>query len=313
MTGSRYNLLVILGPTASGKTKLATQVASKLSNSEIISADSRQIYKRMDIGTGKDLDDYIIDGLSIPYHLIDIREPGYKYNVYEYQNDFYNAFSSITSENKNAILCGGTGLYIESVLKNYKLIHVPPNMELREELNSKSLEELEAILTSFRNLHNSTDTETKKRAIRAIEIETYYQSHPEISVEVPIINPLIIGIDINRERRRTKITKRLHERLKEGMIDEVKGLLDEGILPEDLIYYGLEYKFITQYIIGEIGYEEMVEKLNIAIHQFAKRQMTWFRGMEKRGVMINWLKEENPLESNSLEVINLFQKGQKGD
>lgn len=312
MISNSYNLLVILGPTASGKTKLATHVASKL-NAEIISADSRQVYRRMDIGTGKDLEDYTINGQHIPYHLIDIKEPGYKYNVYEYQNDFFKAFSSITSKNRPAILCGGTGLYIESVLKNYQLIHVPPNPQLREELNTKSLKELETILSSFRNLHNSTDTETKKRAIRAIEIETYYENHPDISVDLPTINPLVIGIDINRDRRREKITMRLKERIEEGMLDEVKALLDEGISPEDLIYYGLEYKFLTHHIIGEIGYEEMVEKLNIAIHQFAKRQMTWFRGMEKRGVKINWLKEEDSLESNSLEIIKLYQESQKGD
>ncbi|HLW08511.1 MAG TPA: tRNA (adenosine(37)-N6)-dimethylallyltransferase MiaA [Marinilabiliaceae bacterium] len=302
-----YNLLVIVGPTASGKTSFATHLAKKL-NGEIISGDSRQVYRRMDIGTGKDYDDYLIDGELIPVHLIDIKEPGYKYNVYEFQNDFFKVYNEIQLRKKTAIFCGGTGLYIEAVLKGYKLIHVPSNYQLRESLKEKSLEELETILSQFRKLHNSTDTDTVKRAIRAIEIETYYQTHPEINVSLPEMRPLIIGIDIERDRRRERITKRLKQRIEDGMIDEVQGLLNEGIPSEDLIYYGLEYKYITQHLIGELSYEEMVNQLNIAIHQFAKRQMTWFRGMERRGVKIHWIKESNPREKNVQEVIELFHK-----
>lgn len=307
MKNSLYNLLVIIGPTASGKTSFATQLAKKL-NGEIISGDSRQVYRRMDIGTGKDYDDYLIDGELIPAHLIDIKEPGYKYNVYEFQNDFFKIYNEIQLRKKTAIFCGGTGLYIEAVLKGYKLIHVPSNYQLRESLKEKSLEELETILSQFRKLHNSTDTDTVKRAIRAIEIETYYQTHPEINVSLPKMRPLIIGIDIERDRRRERITKRLKQRIEDGMIDEVQGLLNEGIPPEDLIYYGLEYKYITQHLIGELSYDEMINQLNIAIHQFAKRQMTWFRGMERRGVKIHWIKESNPREKNVKEVIELFHK-----
>lgn len=302
-----YNLLVIVGPTASGKTSFATHLAKKL-NGEIISGDSRQVYRRMDIGTGKDYDDYLIDGELIPVHLVDIKEPGYKYNVYEFQNDFFKVYNEIQLRKKTPIFCGGTGLYIEAVLKGYKLIHVPSNYQLRESLKEKSLEELETILSQFRKLHNSTDTDTVKRAIRAIEIETYYQTHPEINVSLPEMRPLIIGIDIERDRRRERITKRLKQRIEDGMIDEVQGLLNEGIPSEDLIYYGLEYKYITQHLIGELSYEEMVNQLNIAIHQFAKRQMTWFRGMERRGVKIHWIKESNPREKNVQEVIELFHQ-----
>ncbi len=307
MKNSLYNLLVIIGPTASGKTSFATQLAKKL-NGEIISGDSRQVYRRMDIGTGKDYDDYLIDGELIPAHLIDIKEPGYKYNVYEFQNDFFKIYNEIQLRKKTAIFCGGTGLYIEAVLKGYKLIHVPSNYQLRESLKEKSLEELETILSQFRKLHNSTDTDTVKRAIRAIEIETYYQTHPEINVSLPEMRPLIIGIDIERDRRRERITKRLKQRIEDGMIGEVQDLLNEGIPPEDLIYYGLEYKYITQHLIGELSYDEMINQLNIAIHQFAKRQMTWFRGMERRGVKIHWIKESNPREKNVKEVIELFHK-----
>lgn len=306
MKKTPYNLLAIVGPTASGKTTLATRVAKEL-DAEIISGDSRQVYRRMNLGTGKDYDDYLIDGVTIPSHLIDIKEPGYKYNVYEFQNDFFKAFEEIQSRKKSIILCGGTGLYIEAVLKGYQLIHVPPNPSLRERLKDKTLKELETILSKFRKLHNSTDTDTIKRAIRAIEIATYYQEHPEIEVSTPQINPLIVGIDVERDKRRERITNRLHQRIKDGMIDEVKGLLDEGISPEDLIYYGLEYKYITQHLIGELSYQEMVEQLNIAIHQFAKRQMTWFRGMERRGIKIHWIKESDAIDVNIEKIINLFQ------
>jgi len=283
-----YDMITILGPTASGKTNLAAALASDL-NAEIISADSRQIYRRMDLGTGKDLADYEVDGCIIPYHLIDIAEPGYKYNIFEYQRDFLHVYDDLKERNVIPILCGGTGLYLESVLKGYRLIPVPENSELRKRLERKSLGELTTILSGYKALHNKTDVDTVKRAVRAIEIEEYYSDHPVEKRSFPTINSLIIGIDISREIRRDKITKRLRQRLDEGMIEEVKNLLDEGISPDDLIYYGLEYKYLTLYIIGRITRESMFQQLEIAIHQFAKRQMTWFRGMERRGFKIHWL------------------------
>ena len=300
-----YNLIVILGPTASGKTALAAHLAKAL-DGEIISADSRQVYRRMDLGTGKDYADYVVEGQRIPAHLIDIREPGYKYNVYEFQNDFFHVFEDLQKRGKWAILCGGTGLYIEAVLQQYKMIHVPANPALRESLKDKTLAELEEILSEFRILHNSTDTDTHKRAVRAIEIETYYQSHPEIEVQLPEIRPLLIGVDIDRELRREKITRRLQQRLEEGLVAEVEALLAEGLSAEDLIYYGLEYKFVTQYVTGRLSYDEMVTQLNIAIHQFAKRQMTWFRGMERRGIAINWVDVNQPVKERVEKILGLL-------
>lgn len=290
-----YDLITILGPTASGKTPFATALGYAL-NTEIISADSRQIYRHMDLGTGKDLADYTIDGHTIPYHLIDIANPGYKYNVFEYQRDFQTAYNTIRQKGLLPILCGGTGLYLESVLKGYKLIPVPENPELRTRLADKSLKELTEILARYKKLHNSTDVDTAKRAIRAIEIEEYYIEHPVQEREFPQLNSLIIGVDIDRDLRREKITRRLKQRLKEGMVDEVRQLIAQGITPEDLIYYGLEYKFLTQFILGELTYDEMFKGLETAIHQFAKRQMTWFRGMERKGFMIHWLNAELPME-----------------
>ena len=277
-----YDLIAILGPTASGKTSFAATLAYEL-DTEIISADSRQIYREMDLGTGKDLADYTVNGKQIPYHLIDIAEPGYKYNVFEYQRDFLNAYQSIKQKGRLPVLCGGTGLYLESVLKGYQLIPVPENPELRTRLAGKTLEELTDLLSTYKTLHNSTDVDTAKRAIRAIEIEEYYATHDLSAREFPSINSLIIGVDIDRELRREKITKRLRQRLDEGMVEEVRQLLNKGIQPEDLIYYGLEYKYLTLYVTGEISFEEMFKQLEIAIHQFAKRQMTWFRGMERKG------------------------------
>ena len=300
-----YNLIVILGPTATGKTALAAHLARAL-DGEIISADSRQVYRRMDLGTGKDYADYVVEGQRIPAHLIDIREPGYKYNVYEFQNDFFHVFEDLQKRGKWAILCGGTGLYIEAVLQQYKMIHVPANPALRESLKDKPLAELEEILSEFRILHNSTDTDTHKRAVRAIEIETYYQSHPEIEVQLPEIRPLLIGVDIERDVRREKITRRLQQRLQEGLVAEVEALLAEGLSAEDLIYYGLEYKFVTQYVTGRLSYDEMVTQLNIAIHQFAKRQMTWFRGMERRGIAINWVDVNQPVKERVEKILGLL-------
>ena len=301
----KYDLITILGPTASGKTPLAATLADRLST-EIISGDSRQVYRRMDLGTGKDLADYNIEGRPVPYHLIDIVEPGYKYNVFEYQRDFLKAYEEIVAKGKLPVLCGGTGMYIESVLKGYRLLPVPENPELRASLEGKSLEELTRILEGYKKLHNSTDVDTAKRAIRAIEIEEYYKQQPPEYREFPSLKSLIIGVDIDRELRREKITRRLKQRLDEGMVDEVRGLLNEGVLAENLIYYGLEYKFLTQYAIGELTFEEMFHQLETAIHQFAKRQMTWFRGMERRGFTIHWLDATLPMEEKVEQIINLI-------
>ena len=301
-----YDLIAILGPTASGKTSFAASLAYEL-DTEIISADSRQIYREMDLGTGKDLADYTVNGKQIPYHLIDIAEPGYKYNVFEYQRDFLNAYQSIKQKGRLPVLCGGTGLYLESVLKGYQLIPVPENPELRTRLAGKTLEELTDILSNYKTLHNSTDVDTAKRAIRAIEIEEYYATHDLSAREFPSINSLIIGVDIDRELRREKITKRLRQRLDEGMVEEVRQLLNKGIQPEDLIYYGLEYKYLTLYVTGEISFEEMFKQLEIAIHQFAKRQMTWFRGMERRGSTIHWIDATLPTEEKIEKTLELLK------
>lgn len=290
-----YDLIAILGPTASGKTPFAAALAAEL-HTEIISADSRQIYRGMDLGTGKDLADYTVSGSQIPYHLIDIANPGYKYNVFEYQRDFLNAYETIKQKGCLPIVCGGTGMYLESVLKGYKLLPVPENQELRTRLADKSLEELTDILKSYKSLHNTTDVDTAKRAIRAIEIEEYYAHTPVDERAFPALNSLIIGVDIDRELRRKKITQRLHQRLEEGMVDEVRHLIEQGIRPDDLIYYGLEYKYLTLYVIGKLTYEEMSTQLETAIHQFAKRQMTWFRGMERRGFIIHWMNAQWPME-----------------
>ena len=299
----KYDLITILGPTASGKTPLAAALADKL-GTEIISGDSRQVYRRMDLGTGKDLVDYVVDGRPVPYHLIDIVEPGYKYNVFEYQRDFLKAYEEIVAKGKLPVLCGGTGMYIESVLKGYRLLPVPENPELRASLEGKTLEELTDILSRYKKLHNSTDVDTAKRAIRAIEIEEYYKQQPPEYREFPSLKSLIVGVDIDRELRREKITRRLKQRLDEGMVEEVRGLLTEGVSAENLIYYGLEYKFLTQYVIGELTFEEMFQQLETAIHQFAKRQMTWFRGMERRGFTIHWLDATLSMEEKLEQIIN---------
>ncbi|MCF0179075.1 MAG: tRNA (adenosine(37)-N6)-dimethylallyltransferase MiaA [Bacteroidales bacterium] len=287
-------IITIVGPTASGKTRLAVDVAASY-DSEVISADSRQVYRGMTLGTGKDLDDYTIKDEkgnivgNIPYHLIDIREPGYKYNIFEYQQDFHRVLEDMRRREKLPILCGGSGLYVESVLKGYEMHEVPENPELRKRLEGKSLEELEEILKTYKTLHNSTDTDTAKRAIREIEIRDYYTTHSQQLTGYPAVPSLVVGIDIGRDLRREKITKRLKERLDAGMLDEVKTLLDKGIDPDTLIYYGLEYKYLTLHLIGKLTFHEMFDQLEIAIHQFAKRQMTWFRGMERRGITIHWI------------------------
>ena len=300
-------MITILGPTASGKTPLAAALAQRV-DGEIISADSRQVYRRMDIGTGKDLEDY----QGVPYHLIDICEPGTKYNLFQYQQDFMDAYNDIVSRGKQPILCGGTGLYIEAVLKGYKLSPVPQNEALRKQLEGKSLEELTKILLKLKsknesNMHNTTDVDSAQRAIRAIEIETYNLEHPTPRRELPPVDSCIIGVNIDRELRREKITRRLKARLEEGMIEEVRGLMAEGIAADDLIYYGLEYKFVTEYLTGKTTYDEMFARLEIAIHQFAKRQMTWFRGMERRGFVIHWIDATLPMEEKVNEILKIWQ------
>ncbi len=298
-------MITILGPTASGKTPFAAALARRIGG-EIISADSRQVYRRMDIGTGKDLDDYG----EVPYHLIDIAEPGTKYNLFQYQHDFLKAYEDIRSRGVTPILCGGTGLYLEAVLKGYQLAPVPENKQLRASLEGKSLDELTQMLVELKrkngtNMHNKTDVDSAQRAIRAIEIELFNGENPQEGAHIPPIDSLIIGVDIDREERRRKISRRLKQRLETGMVEEVKALLDSGIPADDLIYYGLEYKFVTEYIIGKTTYEEMYRSLEIAIHQFAKRQMTWFRGMERRGFTIHWIDAMRPMEEKVEEVMRL--------
>ncbi len=302
-------MITILGPTASGKTGLAVALALRL-GAEIVSADSRQVYRGMTIGTGKDLADYTVGGHTVPYHLIDICEPGTKYNLFEFQRDFHRCYQDIVSRGVTPILCGGTGLYIESVLKGYALSPVPQNQPLRDRLAHQSLEKLTAMLAELkaRNhsvMHNRTDVDTAQRAIRAIEIETYNMEHPMAHRELPAIDSIIIGVDIDREERRRKISERLYQRLDHGMVDEVRGLLARGISPEDLIYYGLEYKYITEYLIGRTTYDAMVKGLEIAIHQFAKRQMTWFRGMERRGFTIHWVDAALPMDEKVNRILAL--------
>ncbi len=300
-------LIVITGPTASGKTRRAVELAREI-DAEIISADSRQIYRGMDLGTGKDLEEYG----EVPVHLIDICPAGYKYNLFEFLRDFAAARADIESRGKRTILCGGTGLYVESVLKGLQLPEVPENPQLRRSLVGKSLEELTVMLSAMKDLHNVTDVDTVKRAIRAIEIQTYYHEHPEAAVKAvpnPMTDAVVIGVEIDRESRRRRITERLQSRLEAGMIEEVRRLLDSGIAPDDLIYYGLEYKFLTLHLTGQMSREEMVSGLEIAIHQFAKRQMTWFRGMERRGFPINLLPYDLPSEKFNAKALELIGMG----
>ncbi|MDR1747166.1 MAG: tRNA (adenosine(37)-N6)-dimethylallyltransferase MiaA [Tannerella sp.] len=298
-------IITVLGPTASGKTAFAVALAGKL-DSEIISADSRQVYRSMDIGTGKDLGDYRVNGQTVPYHLIDICEPGERYNVFAYQHDFFRVYEQIRAKGKLPVLCGGSGLYIEAVLKGYRLWDVPPDHTLRDTLKDKSLPELEKMLASYRKLHNTTDTDTPQRAIRAIEIAEYNRRRPAGQNEYAPLHSLIIGTDISREHRRENISRRLRSRLDEGMVDEVRHLLNRGLSPEDLIYYGLEYKYITLFVTGKLTYDEMTTQLEIAIHQFAKRQMTWFRGMERRGFTIHWIDALLPLAEKVELTLNLL-------
>lgn len=300
-----YNLVTILGPTACGKTTLAVALADCL-HSAVISADSRQVYRSMDLGTGKDLEEYAVNGRKVAYHLIDIVDAGYKYNVFEYQRDFLKVYDSLQTDGQLPVLCGGTGMYLESVLRGYRLVEVPENRELREALADKTLAELTELLRGYKQLHNTTDIDTCKRAIRAIEIEEYYKQHDASIREFPKINSLTVGLDVSRELRRERISHRLYERLEQGMVEEVRGIIASGVPPEDLIYYGLEYKYLTMYVIGQLTYDDMVRQLEIAIHQFAKRQMTYFRGMERRGVPIYWIDAELPMDEKVSRIKRLL-------
>lgn len=302
-----YKLITILGATAGGKTGIAASLAKEL-DGEIISADSRQVYRQMTIGTGKDIRDYTIDGIEIPYHLIDIVEPGYKYSVYEFQQDCLQAMEKISQRGKKIILCGGSGMYIEAILKGYKLIQVPPDLNFRKQSENKSMDELREMLVSLKALHNVSDTDNKKRIIRAIEIAWYYNQNPDEQNDFPNIQSVIFGIKFDRDSRRRRITKRLEERLESGMIEEVKSLLDRGITPEQLEYYGLEYKYLTQYLTGQIDYQQMFNSLNTAIHQFAKRQMTWFRKMEKNGQKIHWIDGYENTENKLKRIATIIEK-----
>jgi len=301
-----YNLITTLGPTAVGKTGFAARIAARL-NGEIISADSRQVYRGMDIGTGKDYKDYLVDGKAVLVHLIDIVEPGYEYNVYEYQQDFVRSFEDISSRNKMPVLCGGSGLYLEVVLKGYKLIRVPLNAERRRLFENMTDNELTELLSSYKDLHNVSDTSQRKRLIRALEIEEYYTDHPEISLEYPQINPLLIGLKADREVRRARITERLTTRLEKGMIEEAQQLVAEGLSYDKMIYYGLEYKYLAMYLQGRLKYDEMFVLLNTAIHQFSKRQMTWFRKMEREGFDIHWLDAELPADEKMRQLLSQLE------
>lgn len=304
----KYDLISIIGPTASGKTALAVEVARAMKG-EILSADSRQVYRGMDIGTGKDIAEYGSGGTRVPYHLIDIVDAGEKYNLFEFQRDFLAAYSDIVSRGALPVMCGGSGLYVESVLKGYRLIPVPENCELRARLEGKSMEELTTILATYKKLHNTTDVDTKKRAIRAIEIEEHYARTPAHEREFPLLNSLIVGVDVDRDVRRERISRRLRARIDEGLVDEVRALLEGGLSPEQLIYYGLEYKYVTLYLTGALGLDDMIKNLETAIHQFAKRQMTWFRGMERRGLKIKWIDVSLPLQERVGLIKDMYNGG----
>jgi len=302
---SEYDLVVVTGPTASGKTSLAVALADRLGG-EIISADSRQVYRGMDLGTGKDYEDYFISNKTIPCHLIDIAEPGYKYNLFEYQRDFLKVYNEIKARNIFPVVCGGSGMYIDSIIRGYEIFEVPPDSGLRARLEKKPMTELTKILSTYKRLHNTTDLDTKKRVIRAIEIEHFNTVRVRKQTQFPVLKSLLVGIKTDREIRRKRITKRLHQRLEAGMTDEVKKLLDKGISKETMIYYGLEYKYITLYLTGSLNYDEMVKDLETAIHQYAKRQMTWFRGMERKGTVIHWVSSELTMEEKVSKVLELL-------
>jgi tRNA dimethylallyltransferase len=301
-----YNLIAIIGPTASGKTAFAAKLAHRL-DGEVISADSRQVYRHMNIGTGKDYDDYQVEGYQVPVHLTDIVEPGYKYSVFEFQRDFIRVFNDIHTRKKFPVLCGGSGLYIDAATRGYRLLEVPRNEDLRRTLQFKKPDELSELLSSLKKLHNKTDTDTKEHEMRAIEIEMYYRENPGIHAILPDLRTLYIGIIYDRATERNRITERLKNRLEKGMVDEVRRLIASGINPDDLSYYGLEYRFITLYLEDRIDYQTMVSQLNTAIHQFAKRQRTWFRKMEREGCIIHWLDGEMTDHEKLNTVIGLLK------
>lgn len=303
-----HDIIVITGPTATGKTRLAALVADRLGG-EVISADSRQVYRGMDIGTGKDLSDYVIDGRVVPVHLVDIADAGYRYNVYEFQRDFLKVFGGLSARGCFPVVCGGSGMYIDSIVSGYRLIQVPVNSQLRALMAGRSLDELTAILSQYKSLHNKTDVDTVKRAVRAIEIAEYYAHHPLDESPFPVKNPLVTAVFFDRETRRQRISSRLRARLDGGMVEEVQRLLASGIHPDDLLYYGLEYKYVTLFLLNKMGYEEMTQKLEVEIHRFAKRQMTWFRGMERRGIIINWIDGQLPDEEKVEVILRLKEKG----
>ena len=309
-------MITILGPTASGKTAVAAALAARIGG-EVISADSRQVYRRMDIGTGKDLADYTVGGVKVPYHLIDIAEPGTRYNLFQYQHDFLAAYRDIVARGAKPVLCGGTGLYIEAVLRGYRLAPVPENKELRARLEGKPLGELAEMLAELKRkngsaMHNTTDVDTAKRAIRAIEIEAFSGENPTAGADIPPVESVVVCLAVSREERRRRITERLRQRLDCGMVEEVRALLDSGVAADDLIYYGLEYKYVTEYVIGRTTFDEMSARLEIAIHQFAKRQMTWFRGMERRGFAINWIDATLPTEEKVERILGLAAGDEAG-
>ncbi|MHC1733323.1 MAG: tRNA (adenosine(37)-N6)-dimethylallyltransferase MiaA [Bacteroidales bacterium] len=301
MDNPMHDILVITGPTATGKTRLAAMVAHRMGG-EVISADSRQVYRGMDIGTGKDLSDYTVDGRRVPVHMVDIVDAGYRYNVYEYQRDFLQVFEDMTVRGVFPVVCGGSGMYVDSIVSGYRLVQVPVNAQLRSLLEGRSLKELTEILSQYKSLHNKTDVDTVKRAVRAIEIADWYAHRPVDETPFPVRNPLVTAVFVERETRRQRISDRLRTRLEEGMIEEVQRLLAGGIHPDDLIYYGLEYKYITLYLMNRLSREEMIQKLEVEIHRFAKRQMTWFRGMERRGITINWIDGQLP-EHEKVEIL----------
>jgi tRNA dimethylallyltransferase len=301
----KYDLLTVLGPTAVGKTSVAVRAALRLGG-EVLSGDSRQVYRGMDVGTGKDLAEYTVDGMSVPYHLIDIVDAGEKYNVHQYQQDFRTAYAAIRQRQKMPVLCGGSGLYIAAVTQGYSLPDAPPNASLRRSLEQKSDAELAALLQSLKTLHNTTDTRSRRRAIRAIEIALYAQNHPSPDNAFPAIRTLYVGLTLPREQRRERISQRLHDRLQNGLVEEVERLLGQGVAAADLMYYGLEYKFVTLYLQRQLTRSEMTERLETAIHQFAKRQMTWFRGMERKGIPIHWIDAALPMEEKVEKTVGLL-------
>ena len=307
MASPMHDIIVITGPTATGKTRLAALVADRLGG-EVISADSRQVYRGMDIGTGKDFTDYIVDGRKIPVNLVDIVEAGYRYNVYEYQRDFLKVFDDLSSRGCFPVVCGGSGMYVDSIASGYRLIQVPVNAQLRSMLSGRSLGELTGILSQYKSLHNRTDVDTVKRAVRAIEIADYYAHHPLDESPFPVKNPLVTAVFFDRETRRQRISSRLKARLDSGMVEEVQRLLASGVHPDDLLYYGLEYKYVTLFLLNKMGYDEMAQKLEVEIHRFAKRQMTWFRGMERRGITINWIDGQLPDEEKVEAILRLKAK-----